>query len=53
MTITTTADMETYSEIVQVEEFDTEQETRVNLALSRKRPCCNGNLDCSIPTLGL
>ena len=44
MTITTTADMETYSEIVQVEEFDTEQERELNLRCQEKDSAAMGTL---------
>lgn len=44
MTITTTADMETYSEIVQVEEFDTEQERELILRCQEKDSAAMGTL---------
>lgn len=44
MTITTVADMETYSEIVQVEEFDTEQERELILRCQEKDPAAMGTL---------
>lgn len=44
MTIITAADMETYSEIVQVEEFDTEQERELILRCQKKDPAAMGTL---------
>ncbi len=44
MIITTAADMETYSEIVQVEEFDTEQERELILRCQEKDPAAMGTL---------
>ncbi|MYF56883.1 RNA polymerase sigma factor, partial [Candidatus Poribacteria bacterium] len=44
MTITIAADMETYSEIVQVEEFDTEQERELILRCQEKDPAAMGTL---------
>ncbi len=44
MTIITAADMETYSEIVQVEEFDTEQERELILRCQEKDTAAMGTL---------
>ena len=44
MTITTAVGMETYSEIVQVEEFDTEQERELILRCQEKDPAAMGTL---------
>lgn len=44
MTITIAADMETYSEIVQVEEFDTEQERELILRCQEKDSAAMGTL---------
>ena len=44
MTITTAVDMETYSEIVQVEEFDTEQERELILRCQEKDSAAMGTL---------
>ena len=44
MTISTTADMETYSELVQVEEFDTEQERELILRCQEKDHAAMGTL---------
>lgn len=44
MTISTAADMETYSEIVQVEEFDTEQERELILRCQEKDTAAMGTL---------
>lgn len=44
MTFSTAADMETYSEIVQVEEFDTEQERKLILRCQEKDTAAMGTL---------
>ena len=44
MTITTAADMETYSEIIQVEEFNTEQERELILRCQEKDSAAMGTL---------